>query len=308
MKVVSPLTINDIQAFIMVYELRHISNAAVELHMSQSELSKRMRAVETELNIKLLDTYNKRRLQITPAGETFYHHAQTMIADYEAMMHDLAPNRPTKTSKLNIGSIPVSGQYNIAQKIASFNSEHPEVELKIIEDEGNHVRQRLLDGEFQAAIIRDTQTSGLQPTEYQKQPLLADELKIILPVGHHLAHQKTIRLRDLANEQLVSLPAGSGVYELIMSLFARQSLEPHIFFESTHIETLLGMLPNSHNVTLLFKQSVTPFMTSNVVMRSLAIPVLSQLQFVYPQRDGSQLMTDLIDFLTTNATTKTNAN
>ncbi|MDN6251833.1 MAG: LysR family transcriptional regulator, partial [Lactiplantibacillus plantarum] len=43
----------------MVYDLRHISNAAVELHLSQSELSKRMRALENELNIKLLDTHNK---------------------------------------------------------------------------------------------------------------------------------------------------------------------------------------------------------------------------------------------------------
>ncbi|KRO28338.1 transcription regulator [Lactiplantibacillus fabifermentans DSM 21115] len=297
---VTKMTINDIQAFIMVYELRHISNAAVELHMSQSELSKRMSAVENELNIKLLDTYNKRRLQITPAGETFYHHAIKMITDYEAMMHDLAPNRPTTTHQLKIGSIPVSGQYNLAQRIASFGAENPDIQLQIVEDEGNRVLERLADGEFQAAIVRDTQTSGLQPTEFQKQPLLADELKIILPVGHRLANQDMIRMHDLAHEQIATLPPGSGVYEPIMSLFARQNLEPHIFFESTHIETLLGMLAEN-NVTFLFKQSVTPFMTSNFVMRSLAIPFFSQLQFVYPQRDGNQLMTNLIDYLTVSA-------
>lgn len=110
------MTINDLQAFVMVYDLRHISNAAVELHLSQSELSKRMRALENELNIKLLDTHNKRRLQITPAGETFYHHAHKMITDYETMMHDLAPNRPTTFAKLIIGAIPISGQYNIAKR------------------------------------------------------------------------------------------------------------------------------------------------------------------------------------------------
>ena len=66
-KSVTAMTINDLQAFVMVYDLRHISNAAVELHLSQSELSKRMRALENELNIKLLDTHNKRRLQITPS-------------------------------------------------------------------------------------------------------------------------------------------------------------------------------------------------------------------------------------------------
>ncbi|MGA3271575.1 hypothetical protein [Lactiplantibacillus pentosus] len=77
-------------------------------------------------------------------------------------------------------------------------------------------------------------------------------------------------------------------------------MTPNFFFESTHIETLLGMLDDS-NVTFLFKQSVLPFMTEHVVMRSLAVPLISQLNFVYPQRSGNQLLTDLIDYLTVTA-------
>ncbi|RDF82940.1 LysR family transcriptional regulator [Lactiplantibacillus plantarum] len=294
------MTINDLQAFVMVYDLRHISNAAVELHLSQSELSKRMRALENELNIKLLDTHNKRRLQITPAGETFYHHAHKMITDYETMMHDLAPNRPTTFAKLIIGAIPISGQYNIAKKIATFDTQHPDTEIKIIEDEGDQIVKRLLSGELQAAIIRDTQTTQLQPTEFQKQPLLADELKIILPRDHPLAAQPVIRIQDLARQKIATLPPGSGVYEPIIALFAQQGMTAQFFFESTHIETLLGIL-NQNNVTFLFKQSVLPFMTEHVVMRSLAIPFISQLNFVYPQRTGNQLLTDLIDYLTVTA-------
>ena len=294
------MTINDLQAFVMVYDLRHISNAAVELHLSQSELSKRLRALENELNIKLLDTHNKRRLQITSAGETFYHHAHKIIRDYETMMHDLAPNRPTTFAKLVIGAIPVSGQYNIAQKIATFDVQHPDTEIKIIEDEGAQIAERLLSGELQAAIIRDTQTAQLQPTDFQKQPLLADELMIILPRDHPLATRPVIRIQDLASQKIATLPPGSGVYEPINTLFARQGLTPQFFFESTHIETLLSIL-NQNNVTFLFKQSVLPFMNEHVVMRSLAIPFMSQLNFVYPQRAGNQLLTDLIDYLTVTA-------
>lgn len=290
------MTINDLQAFTMVYELRHISNAAVELHLSQSELSKRMHALETELNIKLLDTYNKRNLKITPAGETFYHHAQKIIADYERMLQDLATNRPTTFKQLTIGSIPVSGQYNIAQRIGVFDQQHPEIDLKVIEGEGHQIVTQLLAGKLQAAIIRDTQTHQLQPTDFLKQALLQDELMIILPANHPLAAQSTIRIKDLAHQKIATLPPGSGVYEPITRLFARQGVTPQFFFESTHIETLLSML-GQDNVTLLFKQSALPFMTDQFAMRSLAIPFMSQLTFVYPQRSGNQLLTDLIDSL-----------
>ncbi len=296
------MTINDLQAFTMVYDLRHISNAAVELHLSQSELSKQMHALETELNIKLLDTYNKRNLKITPAGEVFYHHAQKMIADYEKMLQDLASNRPSTFKQLTIGSIPVSGQYTIAQKIGTFGQQHSEIDLKVIEGEGNQIVTQLLAGKLQAAIIRDTQTHQLQPTDFVKQALLQDELMIILPVNHPLATRPTIRIKDLAHQKIATLPPGSGVYEPITQLFARQGVTPKFFFESTHIETLLSML-GENNVTLLFKQSALPFMNNQFVMRSLAIPFMSQLTFVYPQRSGNQLLTNLIDSLVINRPT-----
>lgn len=291
------MTINDLQAYLLVYERRHISNAAIDLHMSQSELSKRMRALENELNIQLIDTHNKRRLQITPAGETFYHHVLKLMTDYTAMMRDLALNRPTTLTKLTIGSIPISGQYQLAQKIAAFKPTHPELALTLIEDEGNRVLERLLTGECQAAIIRDTQTNALQPTDFQKQSLLSDDLKVILPVDHPLAQQSVIQIQDLAQQSLVSLPAGSGVYELIMALFAKQNMTPKFAFESTHIESLLATLTNSHNVTLLFERAVAPFMTDQFVMRSLPMPVTSHLQFVYPQRTSNQLLAELATFL-----------
>ncbi|MFB9768650.1 LysR family transcriptional regulator [Lactiplantibacillus modestisalitolerans] len=294
------MTINDLQSFIMVYDFRHISNAAVALHLSQSELSKRMQALENELNVKLLDTHNKRRLKITPAGEVFYHHAQQLLRDYETMMHDLAPSRPTTMSHLTIGAIPVSGQYNLAKKIATFANSHPQVDLTLREAEGADIVQQLLAGDLQAAIVRNTQTMALQPTVFQKQPLLADELQVILPADHPLAKQPTITIQALADQKIATLPAGSGVYEPLQTLFNRQGLTPQIFFESTHIETLLGIL-DQNNVTLLFKQSALPFMNANFVMRSLATPFISQLEFIYPQRSGNQLLTDLIDFLMVRA-------
>ncbi|CAM3123464.1 LysR family transcriptional regulator [Lactiplantibacillus plajomi] len=299
------MTINDLQAFIMVYDLRHISNAAVELHLSQSELSKRVRAMEAELNLQLIDTTNKRRLKITPAGETFYHHAHKLIADYETMMHDLAPNRATKLTNLTIGSVPISGQYNIAKKIAEFDDQHPATNFKLVEDEGDQIIAQLLAGRIQAAIVRDTQTRQLQPTDFQKQPLLSDELMIILPAKHPLAQQPLISIQALAKQRIATLPPGSGVYEPINGLFHQQGVIPHFFFQSTHIETLLGVLGNQ-NVTFLFKQSVLPFMNDRFVMRSLAVPFISELNFVYPQRSGNQLLTDLIDYLSLRAAAKEN--
>ncbi|MFC6295878.1 LysR family transcriptional regulator [Lactiplantibacillus daoliensis] len=83
------MTINDIQAYITVYELRHISNAVVELHLSQSALSKRMRAMENELNIKFIVSPSSTSLCITiPQHNQFIHlfHVSSSISVHNSQL------------------------------------------------------------------------------------------------------------------------------------------------------------------------------------------------------------------------------
>ena len=49
-------------------ETRNITHAADKLYMTQSALSKRIKALEQELGVKLLDRHN-RPFSLTPAGE-----------------------------------------------------------------------------------------------------------------------------------------------------------------------------------------------------------------------------------------------
>ena len=66
------MTIDDLQDFVVLYQTRNVSDAAVELMMTQSALSKRIQAMENELSAKLISTKNKRHLVITESGETFF--------------------------------------------------------------------------------------------------------------------------------------------------------------------------------------------------------------------------------------------
>ncbi|WP_232310830.1 LysR family transcriptional regulator [Pediococcus parvulus] len=65
------MTIEDLKDFVALYQTRNVSDAAVELLMTQSALSKRIHAMEDELTTKLISTKNKRHLVITESGEVF---------------------------------------------------------------------------------------------------------------------------------------------------------------------------------------------------------------------------------------------
>ena len=65
------MTFDQIQYFIAIAECNTYFDAAEELNISQSALSKQIIKLEKELGVALLDR-SRRKASLTPAGETFY--------------------------------------------------------------------------------------------------------------------------------------------------------------------------------------------------------------------------------------------
>ena len=65
------ITIEQIQYFLAIKEFNGFSNAANELCISQSSLSKQIKSLETELGTMLFERTSK-ITKLTPAGEDFY--------------------------------------------------------------------------------------------------------------------------------------------------------------------------------------------------------------------------------------------
>lgn len=283
------MTFEDIQAFVLVHQLKSITKTARELNISQSELSKRLHKMQDELNISLIDTTNKRHLKITEAGTIFYKSALTILNQYETTLLTLSQHRASVGSTLRVGVVPVSGQYKIAKIISTFNNEHPHIKVRLIEDTGQKIVEMLKSNEIDAAILRDTQTKYFSKIKYGIKNLISDELMVVMAADHALNTNRDISISDLQNQKILTLPAGSGVYEPVENLFKKHHFTPDIYFQSSHIETLLGMLNHSSNVTFLFNKSVKPFISPQIAVKSITPPFFSSLQFVYPQLKGNQL-------------------
>lgn len=125
------MTIDDLQDFVVLYQTRNVSDAAVELMMTQSALSKRIQAMENELSAKLISTKNKRHLVITESGETFFRYAETILTQYQLLTNELAEYRELKKGTLHIGSVPVMSQYGLMEKTSRFMADYPQINIRL---------------------------------------------------------------------------------------------------------------------------------------------------------------------------------
>ncbi|WP_251545398.1 LysR family transcriptional regulator [Limosilactobacillus caecicola] len=291
------MRITDLEAFIQLYRLQSFTKAAQRVHLSQSDFSKRLRALQDELNVELVDTSNRRQIKITPSGKVVYEHAVAMVLQYQQMMNELSLNRDNLDHVLHIGTIPVAGQYGIASCINHFNHQYPRIRVQLQENNGDAIIEQLQAGQLDAAILRDTQTMAFSEVEYQKLPLVTDQLMVLMNVANPLRRVTNLTIDDLRDTKIASLPVGSGVYEPIVKLFQQCGLTPNVVFQSSHIETLIGILSNPDTVSILFKRSAAPFLNDQLVMKPLVPEVRSQLQFVYPERRGTYQLNHLQAYL-----------
>jgi LysR family glycine cleavage system transcriptional activator len=121
---------------IFVVAARHLSftEAASELHLTQSAISHRIRGLEEEFGLSLFKRL-KRRLELTPQGRVLAHRVERAIGEIDRSIVDLSLH--DETCSLKVTMLPSVASHWLIPRLARIR--RPGVDIQVIAD------PRLLD-------------------------------------------------------------------------------------------------------------------------------------------------------------------
>lgn len=120
--------LNDLFYFSMVVEKGGFAAAGRALGIPKSRLSRRIAQLEDRLGVRLLQR-STRRFAVTEAGQRFYRHCQTVIAEAQAA-EDAVAQLTSEPRGLVRMSCPVSITQNVmASVLPGFAEKYPQVKL-----------------------------------------------------------------------------------------------------------------------------------------------------------------------------------
>ncbi len=131
---------------------RHLSftRAAVELHLTQSAVSRQIRQLETHLGVRLFER-RTRAVVLTDAGYRYHAELAPLLHEIGALTQRItavrAENRVRVTATLSFASL------WLVPRLAAFQERHPDVHVHVVAD--NLVRDLVRD-DFDLAIRYDT--------------------------------------------------------------------------------------------------------------------------------------------------------
>ena len=264
-----------LDTFIAVSNYGSFTKAAEHLYISPTAVMKQMNALESHLNLKLIER-TPSGVHITPAGEVIYRDAKFMI-DYSkksiaaanTAMHTYDTTFCVGTSLLN----PAKPFMDLWYKV---NQSFPDYKLHLVPFEDNHegILSEKLGEKFDFLIGVCDSKVWLSLCHFL--PLGRYKKMIAVSREHPLASKSRIDIKDLYGETLMMVSAGdSGVND-----FIRNDLEknhPQIHIEDTpyfYDLSVFNRCAETRNVLLTIEcwQEVHPGLVSIPVNWDYSIP------------------------------------
>jgi len=253
------MKLRQIQYFLMVVETGNFTEAAEELYISQSSVSKQIIALEKELGFRLIDR-RRRRIALTRAGEAFQQHARAMNDAYLAMMADLGVYKTTPS--LAILSLPFIAQYGITDYLAQFRRVYPHLDVTLEEREPVAIFRALKNHSHDLAFTRD---HYLDKAMYDDLIIARDRFLVAVCKKHHLANRAAISLNELAGENFVFPGKSSRLDQLVLDACLRAGFEPRVIYTSLRTESILGQVASNSGVSLIMQNLFEHSRHRNVV-------------------------------------------
>ncbi|MDK2888353.1 MAG: LysR family transcriptional regulator, low CO2-responsive transcriptional regulator [Thermoanaerobacter sp.] len=230
------MNIKQLEAFLLVAELRNFTRTAGQLGMSQPAVSFQIKALEEELGVTLLER-NEKKVLLTEAGRLLYPEIKQMVRHYRkirAMVNEL---QDLKSGHLLLGATGMPAECLLPIFIGGFREQYPGFRISMQVGNSAAVARWLQDREIDLGIL-GTATGG-EDIEYH--PWLEDELIFIVPYWHPWAGN-SISLEELTREPLIIRETGSGT---------RQALEAKLAEHNINVEHFPGLLELGSNQSVV---------------------------------------------------------
>jgi DNA-binding transcriptional LysR family regulator len=145
------MDINLARTFLEVLASGSFGAAAERLHLTQTAVSARIRALEDQLGRRLF-VRNKAGARLTPAGERFVHHAMTFIQVWERARYQVALP-PGREDVVSLGGELTVWQPLLADWLIWMHQECPEFALRAEVDSPARLLDRVQEGSLDIAVL-----------------------------------------------------------------------------------------------------------------------------------------------------------
>ncbi|MDQ0050704.1 DNA-binding transcriptional LysR family regulator [Paenibacillus polymyxa] len=230
----------QLQYFLTVARLEHVTEAARSLHVTQSSLSKTIQRLEEDLGVPLFDRTG-RKLRLNEFGSRFLHRAERALFELEQGKQELSDLSSPEYGTLELAVTTASTLPNILRE---FRKKRPYIHFHVQMLTTQEMVTLLHRGEVDFCLS----SPPIEGDNIECQIVFIDPILVAVPKGHRLADRSSVTLADLRDEWFVGVKRGYGTRDLVDAVCKSEGFVPKYVYEgdeparlSTLVEAEIGI-------------------------------------------------------------------
>jgi DNA-binding transcriptional LysR family regulator len=240
------VTLRQLRAFVLVGRLGSFTQAAQEMHLTQSALSLLIRELESSMATRLVDR-TTRNVSLTAAGIEFFASTQRVLADLEHAISNVDKLLAKERGRVVVAAPLVLSSTLLPPILAGFRSAFPGIELVLNDSLPGQVLSQVRTGIADLGIGTFSQTEE----DLQRVLLFKEAIVAVFPASHPLARLQRLTWRDLAQVPVLALRRGSVFRDLAEGGFAAAGTSLKPAFEADYVGSLIGMVDAGLGVAIV---------------------------------------------------------
>ncbi|MFZ4478539.1 MAG: LysR family transcriptional regulator [Rhodoferax sp.] len=277
------MSARDLRAFLAVARTLSFSQAAQQIHLSQSALSSLISRLEQSMGARLFDR-TTRAVALTAAGAVFASHADQVLSDLER-----AATAVSDVAKVRKGSVAIAALPSLAARIIpalfqAFNEKHPEIKLTLIDTLSEAAFDLVREGRVDFALT----AANPAHADLDYVPLTTDVFVLLAADSHPLGLERTsVSFVDTLVWPHISMPRPTSVRQYVDAAALRSGIQFHPSYEVSHLATIGAMVLAQLGVAALPAMAADVISGSGIVWRPLVSPVIHRSIGLIRRRQGA---------------------
>jgi len=265
------LNLQHLKHFVAVAEELHFGRAAERVGMAQPPLSQSIRRLEDSLGCRLF-LRTRRRVELTPAGDTLLPHARDILHQVEYAEKAVHRAKESGVTKITIGFTPNALTESVPAAMREIRRLAPGVDITLSEGPTAEQVAGLLSGALDVGFFHppEPQIRGLELRTVERSSLV-----VAIPEDWPQASKPGFRMADLADQPLLLFPARyrPDFHLAIVSAFRAAGVTPRISQEATFSVTRLQLVAAGMGMSLISETTARNGYPGVVIRRVEDLPV-----------------------------------
>jgi DNA-binding transcriptional LysR family regulator len=240
------MDLRQLSYFVAVAEEGQFTRAAVRVSVAQPAISAQIGRLERELGEPLFRR-DQRGVSLTGAGEALLPHARAALAAAERGRDTIASLRGVLRGRLRVG-VSGPGDRRLAAMLGAFHRAHPAIEITLTEDQNEPLLEAVAHGDVDAALVG---MPGPPPAQVRTRVIATDPLVLAVRRDHRLGGRKTVTLRELRDEPMITLAHGTGLRTVLETACRDAGFTPRITAETSELGSLVALAAEGLGVAIL---------------------------------------------------------